>query len=534
MDTHRDADAVVIGAGPGGLTAAAYLGLTGRRVLVVDARDEPGGHMSAFTHSGYEFDIGLHYTSETPVQQVLRPLGIDVAFHPFDPAGMFRLRSGGVEFAVPQGLENYRSRLHEAFPAERHAIDTFLQTVQLLSDEVDQLQQRPHLRDLPRLPWEMRGLLRHGMSTVGGYLDALHATPQLKSVLGGWLTGSLAIPPSLASLPAYASMTRRYLDGMSYPQGGSRVISERLVAAIRRQGGELLLGTEARQIIVHNGRVRGVRIGNASLDVAAESAQDVLAPVVVSAVSVQQTYLRLLPPDTVASRLRRRIRGYELPLPFAVVYLILDRDLAAEGYPNANHIVSSGDLEMIYAALRAGELPGAGIAGIWIASLADPTNPRLCRSGQTNLQVMGFAPAQHDWWGVMPGVAATPRYAARKRQVRDRLVALAEQVIPALVASIVYEETATPSTDERYMRTPDGTSYGPAFIPRQSFTRLGPAGAVEGLFLAGASARPAHGLMGTLMSGVGAAAAAAEMPVAELLTSSADKAPVAPKPVKVM
>jgi cation diffusion facilitator CzcD-associated flavoprotein CzcO len=57
-----DADVVVIGAGCGGLTAAAYLARAGRRVRVIDARNNLGGHMSAFTVDGYEFDTGMHYT----------------------------------------------------------------------------------------------------------------------------------------------------------------------------------------------------------------------------------------------------------------------------------------------------------------------------------------------------------------------------------------------------------------------------------------------------------------------------------------
>lgn len=529
MDTQRDFDAIVIGAGPGGLTAAAYLSMAGRRVAVVDARDEPGGHMSAFTHAGYEFDIGLHYTSEPAAQQVLWALGVDVEFRAFDPAGMFRMHGpDGFEFAVPRGVEQYRAQLHEAFPAERHITDAFLHTTQLLTDELAQLQNRPQLRELPRLPWEMRGLMRYGLATVGGYLDSLHASPQLRSVLGGWMNGSFAIPPSRLSLPAYAQVTRHYLDGMAYPQGGSRLITAGLADVIRRNHGELLLGVEASRILVNRGRVRGVRIRNASLDVAPEPEQDLLAPVVVSAVSVQQTYLRLLPPDVVAPRLLRRVRSYDMPLPLAGVYLVLNRDLAAEGYPNSNRTVSAEiDIETAYALAQAGEMPRAGFALVWVANLADPNNPRLCSPGQTNLQVMGVAPARHDWWGIAPGSGPTERYAARKRQVRDQLVALAERIIPDLSASIIHEETSTPITDERYTRSPGGVSYGPAFTPRQTFRRLGPTGAVSGLYLAGASVQPSHGLIGTLHGGAAAAAAITGIPTAELLTSG-KQAPAEP------
>lgn len=517
MDERRDYDVIVVGAGPGGLTAAAYLGMAGQRVLVVEARGQVGGHMSAFTHQGHEFDIGLHYTEEGPAQRVLQPLGVDVEFREFDPSGMFRLLSKDREVIVPKGMDELRSCFAEAFPSERPTIDAFLGTVRLLADELGQITERPHLRELPKWPWRMRGLLRYGAATAGHYLDSLHASPQLRTALMGWTTGSLAIPPSQLSLPIAASMIDLYLGGLSYPQGGSRAISEGLADVVRRNGGEVLLDTEVSRVLVSDGHVRGVRVRSASVDAEPDPAEDILAPSVVSAVDAHQTYVRLLSPDDVPPRLLRRVRSFELPLPLAVVYLVLDRDLGAEGLPNATHIVSdTDDLEAYYATLRAGELPAAGSVGIWNASLADPENPRLCPPGQTNLQLIGVAPAQHEWWGVAPGSGSTARYAARKREMRDQMVRLAERVVPGLSGSILFEEMATPITEERFMRCTGGTSYGPALSPRQIMSRLGPTGAVEGLFHAGASARPSHGLVGTMHSGLAAAAAITTMPVSEL------------------
>ena len=521
MDERHDYDVVVIGAGPGGLAAAAYLGMTGRRVLVVDARGQVGGHMSAFTHAGCEFDIGLHYTVPGPVQQVLRPLGVEVEFREFDPDGMFVLTGAGPDIAVPKGVEAFRARLHQAFPGEEQAIDTFLGTVAMLAGELEQIPDRPHLRELPAIPWRLRGLLRYGTATLGGYLASLHASPWLQTALTAWTSGSMAVSPARMSLPAAAFVIRHYLDGLAYPQGGSRVISEGLAEVVRRHGGEVLTGTEVTRILVTGGRVRGVRMGDASLDAAPGQDRDVLAPAVVSAVGIQQTYLRLLAPDVVPGRVLRRVRSYEMALPLAVAYLVLGRDLAAEGYRNATRLaVGAADISGMYAAVQAGELPEDGMAGAWIANLADPGNPRLCRPGQTSVQLISVAPAQHAWWGIAPGSGPTARYAARKREVRDWLVRLGERAIPGLSESIVYEETATPVTDERFMRSAGGTSYGPALTPRQAFTRMGPPGAVPGLFHAGASVRPSHGLVGTLHGGLAAAAAVSSIPVAELLTRS--------------
>lgn len=520
MFEHSDFDVIVIGSGSGGLSAAAYLAHAGRRVLVVEARDAVGGHISSFTHGAYDFDIGLHYTSASEVQNVLRPLGIDVTFRDYDPDGMFRLHGPGREFTVPRGMENFRSRLHGTFPDEQDAIETYLGTVQMLVEEMRLMQERPHLREIPKLPWKMRGLIRHATATAGGYLDSLHASPELKSALLGWYAGAMAVAPSRFSLPVAAVVLSSFLDGLGYPQGGSRVISEGLAEVVRRNGGEILTGTEVSRILVDHGHVRGVRVRNASFDENPEEPRDILAPAVVSAVDVKQTYLGLLPPDAVPPRLLHRVRAYELALPLMVAYLVLDRDLADEGFPNSVFEVSgTHDLDGVFAALRAGDHPETGMVSAWIANLADPGNPRLCPPGQTNLQLMSLAPADRTWWGVAPGRGPTPRYLSRTHHMRDQMIRTAEHVIPGLSKSIVYEETATPIAQARLMRTTDGTSYGPALTPRQTWTRLGQTSPIHGLFHAGAGVRPSHGVSATLQGGLAAASAVTGIPAIELQSS---------------
>lgn len=65
MQPKRQFDAVVVGYGIGGLTAAALMACDqGKRVLVLEQHSEIGGQTHAFRRKGYSWDVGLHYVGD--------------------------------------------------------------------------------------------------------------------------------------------------------------------------------------------------------------------------------------------------------------------------------------------------------------------------------------------------------------------------------------------------------------------------------------------------------------------------------------
>ena len=506
-----DADVIVVGAGAGGLTTAAYLAAVGRRVIVVDRQAMAGGNTSSFTHEGFEFDIGLHYLggyreARPGVRAVLDPLGIELSFREQDRDGFDTLLFEDMTFAVPAGVEAFGARLREFFPRERGAIDRYLRRIIAVAEQLEE-PVPSRLTDVPGYAWRTRDFLALSTTTLGRELDRLGCSPRLRAVLS-YLWGTYAVPPSRAALGMHAAVTLHYLRGAWYPEGGARSVSDALVEVIKRNGGELLLDTDAAAIIVDGGAVRGVRVkpGPGGTE---PRARELFAETVVSAVDIKRTFLELLDPKQVPARWRRRVRAFTMAQPLFIVYLVLDRDLRAEGTPNRNFsVIDCDDLDSMAASFECGQLPSQRWAWITSASLKDPDNPRLCRPGQTNLQIITGAPASHEFWGVDAALTRGERYQERKRQLRDRAIASAERAIPGISSAIAYEETATPITLERYLRSTGGTSYGIAATPRQfGIGRPAARTPIDGLFLAGASTRTGHGITGTMLGGVEAASA---------------------------
>lgn len=512
---ERDAfDAVVVGAGLGGLGAAALLTRRGARVLVVDRHYVAGGNATVFKRRGYEFDVGVHYIGgcgpEGTIPRILRAAGVDdVVFEELDPDGFDTLVFPDFTFRVPKGIEAFRRRLHAQFPEEKPGIDRYLAVVDLLTQA--QARSLDHF-SLARLGSAIQGglsLLRFGTSTLGAFLDTCTRNPRLRAVLTGQ-SGDYALPASRVSLVIGAGLPAHYLQGAYVPRGGGQVISDRLAEAIERGGGKILLRTSARRILIEGGRVTGVELESKHLGV-----RRVRAPVVVSNADLKQTMEHLVGAAHLRPRTIARTRAFEMSPALGAVYVGLKRDLRAEGHPRTNYwIHPSYDDTQAYAAVARGEILRDPIVFVSIASVKDPTNTRLAPPGMTNMQLMSLAPSSPESWGVTEAEVASGAYSKsaayrkHKADFSEALIETTRRVFPSIRDEIVFSEVATPLTHHRFTSATGGTSYGIAVTPEQYlWNRPAPRTEIEGLYLSGASSRAGHGIAGALLSGVMAASA---------------------------
>jgi phytoene dehydrogenase-like protein len=319
-------------------------------------------------------------------------------------------------------------------------------------------------------------------------------------------SGDYASPPSRAPIAMHAALMHHYLkSGAFYPKGGGQVLAAHLLDVIQTHGGAVRTQAHVERISVQDGRATGVQL---------VGGEQIAAPVVVSNADIKRTYLELVGSEHVSQRTLRRLDRYRMALPLFTVYLGLDIDLA-DRMPNTQFwAFSTTDVERLYR--HAYEGTPTSEHGIYItsASLKDPDNPHVAPAGHSALELMTIVPRQHDFWRVGPGPAAGEKYSrnadyrAVKEQLEDELIARADQLIPGLKDHIVWRESSSPITQQRYTLSSGGSCYGlelatDQFGPR----RPGPTTEIEGLYLTGASTKWAHGIHGSMTGGVGTAGA---------------------------
>jgi all-trans-retinol 13,14-reductase len=491
-------DAIIVGAGLGGLSCGAAFARQGFKTLVLDKHDKPGGYATTFRRpGGFVFDVSLHSTTvgeRGGIHNLIPgfPEITDVEFVPHRT--LYRAIFPDHDIRVtPRDVPGYVKTLAGLFPAEEAGIRALLDDMKDIAGDITKLSHAGGKIDMRRFPVEYPHLVKSAGSTWGAMMDARIKDPRLKAVVSA-LWGYYGLPPSKLASFYYALPTYEFLEqGGYYPKGKSQKISDALAAFIASRGGKVLLNTEVVKVLTRDGAACGVRTA---------AGQEYTARAVVANSNPYTLFHSMLGEDPRLKDVLARMDRWTPSLSTFQVFLGLKRDLVGHlRIPDTEIFCAGYDPEAEYQAALHADLSHTA-PGI---TLYDNLYPGYSPKGKNTLSLITLQGFEH-WTKYEADYRQEKKdaYRAEKERMADILIRRAEEVLlPGLSKAIEIKEIGTPLTNLRYTGNYRGAIYGwDQTLDNSGIRRMGHATPIPNLYLASAWTRPGGGYGGVLISGL--------------------------------
>lgn len=477
-------DAVIIGAGIGGLISANLLARAGLRTLLVEQHYMIGGYCSTFRRAGFTFDAGTHFypllgNPETLTGRLLAELGVRTGWVKMDPVDTFHFPDGS-RFAVPADFDTYLAKLKAAFPGESAALDEFFRVVR----EVYLLGLLHYFRGKPLAQLEKLATYR-GLS-VRQALDSFFLDPKLKLLLTAdcahW--GS---PPGSTSFVFDSMLRLSYFLGNYYPERGSQAFADDLARCFEERGGHVLTSTLARRIVIEGGTARGVELE--ILRGSGHGARHtVRSGVVISNGDLLHTLEHLVGPENLPPGAVEQVRSLRPTYPCFLIHLGLE-DIPDDVLEEAQGYYWDGwDMDEVGR--------GSLRCKVFVPTLYEPA---MAPPGKKIIIVQKVLDMDYesidDWVG-------------HKRQIERLALDHLERLIPGITKKIVVSTSASARTSWRFTLNQRGAMLGWEMSPEQlGEGRPGITTPVRDLYLVGHWTRPGGGITPVIVSAQQVAAA---------------------------
>ena len=507
-------DAIVVGGGHNGLTAAGYLGKAGLKTLVLERRPIVGGAaVTEEIHPGFRVS-SVSYVVSLLRSEVIRDL--ELKRHGFEMLALDGTLAvcGDDYLFLTDDEEHDRKEVERFSTTDYRAIEQFDAMIQ----EIGAVLRNQMLREPPKLDAGLRdiaafagmGLDIRKLSPEKRYRLAQMLTSSARNIIERWFespmvrnmyasdcfSGNFASLGQPGSAIPFFHMAIGELDGelgaWRLVKGGMGAITQAMASFARSTGVEIRTDAAVEKIRVENGRAVGVQMENGEVF----NSRCVLANT-----DPKRTFLKLIDRNDLDEEFARDIEQLRMGHSSMKVNLALKTlpdirfpELRAGGRWSRSDITMFPDIEGIeanYAAAAAGRLPQEPRLEITIPSTIDDS---LAPPGQHVVSVL----AKYYPYELADGL----HWDDIKEEVADRIVSYMGRVMPNLTDVIVGRQTLSPLDLETiYGLTESDIFHGRHDLDQLFSLRPHPRAAqyrtpIRNLYLCGSGTHPGGGVSG--------------------------------------
>jgi phytoene dehydrogenase-like protein len=504
-------DVIVVGAGLGGLTAAALLSRAGRRTLVLERNAAIGGAASTYKVGDLMVEGSLHETSDPrdpidPKNAILDRIGVLDALTWVPTGAVYEVRGGpvGRPFVLPDGFDTARAALFDRFPSSRSGAAAILGDLERIASGLGILSRRREAFRDPRRGvaalLKLAPLVKGWHRSVAETFDRAFGDDEAaKCALGANLAYWHDDPKELWWILFAVAQGGYLASGSRYVRGGSRQLSNSLAAAVQRAGGEILVGRQAAAIRLDGaGRPCAVlhQDGNGG------DPSEASAPIVVA--NAAPAVVAGLLPDAARARFWSAYAVHRPSISLFSVTFGLSVRPATLGFTSYSTFLLPPWMKALSDQSRSVELlaslPGEQVPVLAVvdysaidSGLGGPPYP---------VSVVGVDRVEH--WSALD----RPAYDAKRQAWERAIVAAVDREFPGFAAQRTVSVFNTALTMQTYLNAPHGAVYGFAPLPPGGPLWRGPGRStktpVAGLYLASAYAG-SGGFTGAILAGGNAA-----------------------------
>ncbi len=262
-------DIVVVGAGNAGLSAAIQSQLAGKKTLLIEQHNLPGGCASSFRRGRFEIEPSLHEICDYgpandpgDVRNIMDAYGVKVEWLEVpDCYRMVSKFSDGtpMDVVMPSGVDNYIAAMEKYVPGSRPKVEQLFELFAEVRDGIAYITASKGHADSKVLQAQFPNMLRTGAYSTKKVFDALKLPQKAQDILSIYWS-YLGVDIEHLAFIHYAAMVYKYVSRGAYiPKHTSHEISNAMAERFRELGGDIWYNCRAEEFLFDGDRICGVK-----------------------------------------------------------------------------------------------------------------------------------------------------------------------------------------------------------------------------------------------------------------------------------